>query len=352
MKGESNMQEEIKRYKRASREYLLNSEYELTDRLLEYILQRIEVNKKEIEELIKNNKEKISYLEIKNAIKEEKEVVVNCKDYKNLYINKSNFLLMRMLMPIGIIAVEVYDTIETIKYFIRAIKSRNAIIISDVEYSEISVKYLIYEIIKQALKKFEIDENLITILPFEECYYNYFDRVIYTYDKKGNKLEKNKYDIIECEEKNYIYVESEEMKEVALNDNTDTRYELITGEFEDVLAEINNRKCNTAVIYTNNSKKAYEFVNLVKSDNAFVNASIKNIMKKEESANELYEYKNIIIPIPHEISKEIYNIQEKQKQRNELEDTEKNKESEETALVEIDKGIFAKIKRILRKFFK
>jgi hypothetical protein len=108
-------------------------------------------------------------------------------------------------MPVGVIAVEAYDTLEVIKYFIRAIKSRNAIVISDIEYDDTSIKFLILEIIKEALTKFGIDKNLIMILPYEECYYDYFDRVIFTYDKYGKFLSKLKIQEKESPNK-YIYI--------------------------------------------------------------------------------------------------------------------------------------------------
>jgi len=88
-----------------------------------------------------------------------------------MFINEERFIFTTLLMPIGTIAVEAYDTIEVIRYLLRAIKTRNGIAISDVEYDEQSVKYLIFEIIKEALKKFDIDENLIMILPYEDCFY-------------------------------------------------------------------------------------------------------------------------------------------------------------------------------------
>ena len=86
-------------------------------------------------------------------------------------------------------------------------------------------------------------------------------------------------------------------------------------------------------------------MNLVKSENVFVNASLVNIKEKEKSPDELYEYKNVILPIPQKIIEEeqetIIEIEEKIK-------TEENKK-ENLDLVKVNDGILAKIKRFLRK---
>ena len=188
------MRENVSKLRKATNDYRLNNSYEMTEDILKYIQERIRANKNEIEELIELKEEKYKYEEIKNAIDEEIEKEIKYKNYRRMYINKEKFISTSLLMPIGVIAVETFDTIEVIRYFIRAIKSRNSIVISDVEYDEQSVKFLILEILQEALKKFGIDQNLIMILPYEECFYKYFDKVIYTYDKTGEKLVENKYD--------------------------------------------------------------------------------------------------------------------------------------------------------------
>ena len=70
--------------------------------------------------------------------------------------------------PKGVVLKEESNVEKVIELYIDAILSRNAIVISDIEYSEISVKKLILEIIQIALEKFEVDKNLIQLLPYEE----------------------------------------------------------------------------------------------------------------------------------------------------------------------------------------
>ena len=218
------MKEIIKNMKKAQEKYVLNNKYELTEDLLKYINERIEANKEEIEKLIELKKEKHTYEEIKKAIEEEIEKDKLYKKYGKMYIDENNFIKTNMLMPIGTIAVEVFDTIEVLRYIVRGIKSRNALVISDVEYDEYSVKFLILEIIKEALRKFEIDENLIDIMPYEECLYEYFDKTIYTYDRDGNKLEEKKYEERELTEEKYIYIEDESFIEIVKKDNEGQEY--------------------------------------------------------------------------------------------------------------------------------
>lgn len=354
-------------YYNAMKAFLLNSKYNVTEDLLNYILSRVKANKKEINEIIRINKENVSYEEIENVIMDEISNSENCKNYKDLIIS-NNFLSVQILMPIGVIAIEVFEIIEIIRYLIRAIKSRNAIVISDVEYNELSTKYLIYNIIKEALRKFEINEDLIDILPFDECYYSKFDRVIYTYNEYGEKLDKYKYDFLDYSNKNYIYIEDEELKENAIKDNESKEYELLTGEMDEVISKINEAKGNCAIIYTSNPEKAYKFINLVNAKNVFVNASLENVKECEKSENELYEYKNIIIPIPHNKIDEIENEDALERNKNNeienmsLENAEKvdvkqdstnqDNKNQETALAEIKGGIFERIKRLLYRLFR
>ena len=236
-------------------------------------------------------------------------------------------------MPIGVIAVEAYETKEVIKYYIKAIKSRNAIAISDVEYGENNVKTLILIIIKEALKKINIKEDLIMLLPYEECFYEYFDKVIYTYDKEGKKLETPKVEEKERTNELYVYIEDSSLEEEARkNQNA----KILKGNVDEVIEKINEKKTKGAVIYTKNANMAYKFINLVKSQNVFVNTNLENIEKPTRKDGLLYEYENIIIPIPQEVKKEIIN---------EI----KNKET--SLIVKEKKGILEKIKHFLEKIF-
>ncbi len=333
------MTDNVSKLRNATNNYRLNNNYQITENLLKYIQERIIANKNEIEELIKLKEEKYKYEDIKNAIDEEIDKETKYKDYRRMYINKEKFISTSLLMPIGVIAVETFDTIEVIKYFIRAIKSRNSIVISDVEYDEHSVKFLILEIFKEALKKFGIDQNLIMILPYEECFYKYFDKVIYTYDETGKTLIENRYENKEESELKYIYIEDKGLAEIAKRDNNG---EIVYGNIEEVIEKINTTYSQGATIYTSNSQIAYKFINLVHSKNVIVNASLQNVEDIIKASNEMYEYKNIILPIPRELSEEI----KKEVEQQTIE------EVSELSLAKINEGVLEKIKRFFRKIFK
>ena len=340
------MKEIIKDMRKAQSKYVLNNKYELTKDLLKYISQRIDANKEEIEKLIELKKEKHTYEEIKKVINEELEEDILYKNYGKMYINAQNFISTNMLMPIGVVAVEVYDTVEVIKYIIKGIKSRNAVVISDVEYDEYSVKFLILEIIKEALRKFEIDENIIDIMSYEECLYEYFDKVIYTYNIEGEKLEENKYEEKDVTDEKYVYIEDESLEKAAREDNEEQEYKVLKGDFEEIIKTLNEKYNKAVVIYTKDPQLAYRFVNLVNSENIFVNASLINVKEKEKSPDELYEYKNIILPIPQKILEEEKETIEDVKEITEnIDETKK----ENLDLVKVDDGVLAKIKRFLRK---
>ena len=335
------MKKEFEELKNAQKEYVLMNEYELTEKVLTYIKQRIVANRNEIEKLQKVKKERYSYERIIDCVEKEIEKDAQYKNYGKMYINNTNFLSTNLLMAIGVIAVECYDTLEVIKYFIKAIKSRNAIAISDVEYDDTSIKFLILEIIKEALNKFGIIKNLIMILPYEECFYNYFDKVIFTYDKNGKFLKELKVQEKITQNKKWIYIENSELEEIAQRDNKNIQYELITGEFESAIEKINAEKSKAVVMYTKNSELAYKFINLVKSENVFINSSLENIKETEKSENVLYEYKNILIPMPEK------NL--KNKESKNLVNVAEFSKNEEMSLIKVNDGILSKIRHFLKK---
>lgn len=342
------MVDNFDKLKKASEKYILNDTYNLTENILEYIENRIVSNEQEIRELIEvkkhTNESEISFEEILQIIKEEKEKDRRYKNYSKLKINEQKFLSSSIKMPIGVIAVEAFDTKEVIKYYIKAITTRNAIAISDVEYAEDNVKSLILLIIKEALNKFEIDENLVMLLPYDECFYEYFDEVIYTYDKQGNLLEIPNIDKKEYSNKLYVYLEDASLEtEAAKNKNA----EIITGEFEEVMQKIN--RAQGATIYTRKGEIAYKFVNLAHCKNVFVNTNLENMQNPQIIDDMFFEYRNIIIPIPQEqVAVEKIDIEQKQDESK----TEQVVQSNEDIWITVKKeSIFEKIKAFLRKLF-
>lgn len=286
------MEIEYKNAKRAYEDYNLNKEYRLTENILEYIKTRIEENRKEIEKLIKLHKREFKYENIKEVVDKEIEEGIEYKKQINIQKREDSFVSAKYLVSIGIVGIECYDTIEVIKYMIRGIKTRNAVIISDVEYEETDEKHLILEIIKEGLRKFKVDREIVQIVPYEECDYEKCDKVIYTYSGKENKEKK-------YENKYYIYIEEKDFIKEAKTEYDEERkrgrkVELVGEDIDSAIEKINETENEGVVIYTKNKDMAYKFVNMVRSKNVFVNATLLNSELVEKSSNELLMNKKIM----------------------------------------------------------
>ncbi len=289
------MEKEYYKAKLAYENYNLNTEYKLTENILKYIKEK--ANQKEIEQLLKIFKREYTYDDIEKVL--QSEISKNNIKYKKQFTMKrrlDNFISAVYTVSVGVVAVECYDLLECVKYMIKAIKTRNSIIISDVEYEEKDDKNLILLIVQEALRKFNVDCNIIQILPYEECDYDKCDRVIYTYENKANRKK--------CEtEKRYIYLQDETFSKEAndeyeLEKKSGRDVELIEGNMSKVIDTINENINYGAVIYTKDSKIGYRFMNLVRSKNVFVNSTLENAEEVEASDDDLlmnkkimYEYK-------------------------------------------------------------
>ena len=288
------MEKEFNSAKKAYEEYNLNTSYNLTLNLLRYIYERIQANENEIEEILRMNKRKYRYSDLIKNVKKWVSEKIEYKSQINVKKIDNKFISAIYKTAIGVVAVECYDFLECVKYMIESIKTRNAIIISDVEYFEKDDKNFILMIIQEALKKFEINENLIQIVPYEECDYTKCDKVIYTYDNKNIKnREKNETDDL------YVYIETEELKKEALDEfnyqkSKGNNVYLIEGNNREFLEKINKSRSKGVVIYTKNKELAYKFLTLVNSKNVFINCTLDYIENVKKCDNELLENKKIM----------------------------------------------------------
>jgi gamma-glutamyl phosphate reductase len=235
--------------------------------IIEYIAERINANKDSIEKLVDITKEKIDMDLINKILKKESKY----KNKKTFDMDEAGFIRGVLVTPKGVLLKQESNIEKVIESYIDAILSRNAVVVSDMEYSEISVKKLILEIIQIALEKFGVDKNLIQLLPYEDV----------------NDEEFNKY---QEKENIYHYLENNDYK-----NDVDEKY-LVEGEIDEVIDKINQEGiCKCAVIYTKDKDKAYKFINRVNGKNVFVNASIENIQEDIE-IDDLYIHKNVIYP--------------------------------------------------------
>ena len=285
------MEKEYSSAREAYEKYNIDDEYKKEEKILKYVIEKKEANKEEIDKIIKICKRKYTYEDIKKLIKNINEEKFEYKSEINLKQREDKFVSGKYSTSIGVIAVECFDVLEVLKYMLKGIKTKNAIIISDIEYEENDDKNLLQVIINEALKKFGL-ESLVLVMPYEECNYELCDKVIYTYEKKQNKEKPNT-------NKLYVYVEDEKLREEAMREYEQERknnenVELIEGNIEEVIERLNREVSQGVVIYTTDAKKAYKFVNLVTSYNVFVNATLANKEEVNQNENDLLMTKKIM----------------------------------------------------------
>ena len=279
--------------KNAYKNYVLNSDYKLGEKIYSLIKERIKINQEQIEKLIEINRVATTYSEIiENLEKEEK----NLKDYKKTNIMSkidSKFMFSQYQVPVGIIAVKTNSFYVAIENIFKAVGTRNAIVVIEENYNEHSIENLILLIVQEALKKFNINENIIQIVNKEEIKeqdLKAFDIIV---SEVGEALEKTETD------KMYIYQEDEYFADIVksevekLNSNG-MQVEVLIGEMEDCIEKINKDRAFGVCIYTKDRKKAYKFINLVNSENVFFNGTLLNAKKTNKISNMYLTLKNLV----------------------------------------------------------
>lgn len=293
-KQEQNCNNEIiLKAKNAYQNYVLNSDYKLGEKIYSLIKERIKINKEQIEKLIEINRVATTYSEIIEILdKEEK----NLKDYKKTNIMSkidSKFMFSQYQVPVGIIAVKTNSFYVAIENIFKAVGTRNAIVVIEENYNKHSIENLILLIVQEALKKFNIDENIIQIVKkgeIKEEDLKAFDIIISEVGKTLEKLETDKMYIYQEDEYFADIVKSEVEK---LNSNG-MQVEVLKGEMEDCIEKINEDRAFGVCIYTKDRKKAYKFINLVNSENVFFNGTLLNAKKTNKISSVYLTLKNLV----------------------------------------------------------
>lgn len=287
------LEEKIKKLNKAFEEYNLDEREELSSKILKYIKTRLEENKEELM-VLSDLKQDVSIDRLIEIFDEEFSKPEVYKKEKVLKKLENGFVYGSYTTSVGNVVIETGSTIDVLKYFIYGIQSRNTITISDLDYSENDLKHALALIFSESIKKYGISEELLSIMPYEECYYDNFDVVI---NLDENKIEKKK-EI----EKLLIYKASNSFtndveKEVLYLDKYKMDYEVITDDFENAIKKINIQKPIGAVIYTDNAELGYKFINRIHSKNVFVNTSFAELDTNiEDLENALYMKKKIMYP--------------------------------------------------------
>lgn len=347
--------EQMDLLKDAYETYFTDSRENITMQILNYVRQIIIENEDILEKMIILYREKFTLLDIYRAFDEavsSKEIYKAKKTYKK---RDDGFVHGVQATSVGTIAVECSDTIKILKYFVTAIKSRNAMAISDVYFDELSIKSALLVFFCEALERYRLDKNLIMLVPFEECYYENFDRVIYADDEEIKVESKLSNDML------YLYLqdkalEKEFNQEVERLKSQGIEYKIVEGKFENAIEEINKVFSKGAVIYTKDPELGFKFVNLIHSKNVFVNTTLENIEDVEEHQNELYINKNIMYQLDRnskeekvveDVVKEKVSKNEANVLKEESVQKEENAEKEETSLITREENVW--YKRIMNK---
>ena len=287
--------EEMNLIKNAYSSYNLITDEKIANKILKFAKKRLEKNKKDLETLIEVFKEEITFDDLISCFEKEMDEPELYKKEKVMKKVGNEFYYGTYTTSVGNVLIETSSSLSTLKYFVKGIKSRNSITISDIEYHENDLKNAILIIFQNALEKYKVDSNLLNIMPYEECTNEYFDKVIL---EDENKTVVNKIPT----EYSYIYLADESFASMAVNDlsrlsNRGKQVEILKGAFTDVITKINQETTFSTCIYTGDRDLALSFINLAQASNVFVNASLEEAEVIEKIDDEFYTKKKIMYPI-------------------------------------------------------
>lgn len=282
------VQLEIMDARRAYRKYVINNAKNLTEDVFNYIQNKIFENENEIKKIIEVNSEDISFNDILDYMNAEEKNISNFK-HQNKKTGRYN-------VPVGVIGIECDNSKDAIKAIFKAISTRNAIIVLHDNYNKYSTEALVLLIVKECLKNFYIDDNIIQMFSKEEIDVNLLDKVICKDGQNENKV---------ASKTIYIYQEDESFNESVQNEierlqNNDLykSYEIkpIKGDFGNVINYFDNIKESASAIcmYTNNDQRAYKFINWINTPNVFVNTGIKSLGNSADDKNCFYNSKFVL----------------------------------------------------------
>ena len=296
------VQLEILDARRAFRKYVINNNKNISKEIFGYVQAKLQENEVEIKQLIDINNDDITYEDIVEYLKEEEKNVGKFK--------VKNEKTGRYCVPVGVIGIECANAKDAIQNIFKSISTRNAIMILHDNYSKYSTEALVLLIVKECLKNFYIDDNIIQMFEKEEIDLTKLDRVITKSDGKfsisnyRSELGKKSYNDITDKNTIYIYQEDESFandvqKEVQRLQNNDTyksyRIKPIKGEFGNVVNFLQtNNNASAVCMYTNNAQKAYKFINWTNSPNVFVNTGVKSCNGLVDSTGGYFSSKYVL----------------------------------------------------------
>ena len=282
------VQKEILDARRAFRKYVINNTKNISTDILSYIEGKVKENQLEIRQLIRiNNEDSSLYEDILKMIENEIKDVSKFK-YKNTKTGRYN-------VPMGVIGIECENSIDSIKAIFKAISTRNSVIILHDKYNQYSTEALILLIIKECLKNFYIDDNIIQMFSKEEIDLSKLDNFIPKSYDAVNK-ENKKIDTIYIYQENNKYekaVKNEIARLESIDEFKTYKIKPIKGDFGNIVNYLNTNNSSAVCMYTDNSQKAYKFINWINSPNVFVNTGIKSC-KEINNISDYYNSKYVL----------------------------------------------------------
>lgn len=279
----SNIEEEqvnknqiIERAKKAFEIYAINTNPDITVDIFNILKQRLDENDGAIKRLLTITKEELEYEDIINLLENEEKQINEYKKTEKVQKIDNKFIFSKYQVPVGIIVVETDDTKEVIQNIFKAIITRNAIIIKQNRENPYRIEKLILMIVRECLNKFELDENIVQIIEKQEIPKDQVD----VYINKEENVKKQR------SPKLYIFQEDEYFEDIVSKEKIKLekqgkQVEVLKGNIYDVINEINKEKVLGSAIYTQDRKIGYKFINLINSDNVYMNTTLENAETNE-----------------------------------------------------------------------
>jgi len=279
------VQEYILDARRAFRKYSINNTKDISNEVFSYILEKINENESKIKKIIEINNDNITFEEILNIIEKEKNSINEFK-LRNKEIGSYQ-------VPFGVIGVVCNNVKQSIINILKAISTRNSIIILHNNYNKYSTEALVLLIVQECLKNFYIDYNIVQMFNKDEVELNKLDKVI---DDSNNSNNYEYSNII------YMYQEDDSFEEEIINEVNKLKniekynkyeFKVLKGEFGSIINYINKNKPVAVCMYTNNSQKAYKSINWINTANIFINTGLKNEIENLQEVNENNQFYNL-----------------------------------------------------------
>ncbi len=279
---------EILDARRAFRKYVINSNKDISNEILSYVSDKVKENEEKIKQIIEINKDTISYNDILELIENEKKMTQEFK-MKDKKTGRYN-------VPYGVIGVECDNAMDAIENIFKAISTRNSIIVLHNNFNKYSTESLILLIVKECLKNFYIDDNIIQMFEKEEIDLTKLDKLIVKEAQEGKEKNTVSNNI-------YIYQEDDGYEKIVLDEVNRLQsseiyrsYNIkpIKGEFANVINYLNKNDAPAVCMYTNNAQKAYKFINWINSPNVFVNTGIKTYKSVSAKNSDYFNDKYVL----------------------------------------------------------